>query len=159
MNVIFIDYDGVVNNIIWNAEGTKADYNHFHNGKVNNYQAIQWLSEFCEKYDYKIVVTSTWRLHPNYKECHKECLIAGGLRDGIEILGCVGRLSAGRGAEIMEYLSQHPEIEKWLVLDDEDCSDGFPEIKEHQVLCLTNAGFGLEQFEEACALHQQWCEE
>jgi hypothetical protein len=154
MNIIFLDYDGVVNNIIWDPEKGRADYSHPFMGKVNNFQACQWLSEFCEKYDYKIVVTSTWRLHPNYKEC----LIAGGLRDGIEILGRVGRLSAGRGAEIMEYLSQHPEVEKWLVLDDEDCSEGHPEIENHQVLCLTNAGFGLEQFEDACALHQRWCD-
>ena len=150
MNVIFLDYDGVVNNIIWNAEGTRADYSHPHRGFVNNREAVLWLSEFCQKYDYKIVVTSTWRLHPNYKEC----LIAGGLRDGIEILGCVGRLSAGRGAEITEYLSQHPEIEKWLVLDDEDCSEGYPEIEKHQVLCNTNAGFNLEEFELACKLHE-----
>lgn len=145
MNVIFLDYDGVVNNIVWNEEGTKADYSHPHRGFVNNRQACLWLSEFCEKHSYKIVVTSTWRLHPNYVEC----LYAGGLRDGIEILGCVGRLSAGRGAEIMEYLSQHPEVEKWLVLDDEDCSVGYEEIKDHQVLCTTNAGFNLEEFELA----------
>ena len=155
MNVIFLDYDGVVNNIIWNKEGTRAAYSHPHCGFVNNREAVLWLSEFCEKYNYKIVVTSTWRSHPNYAEC----LYAGGLRKTVEVIGCVGRLSAGRGAEIMEYISRHPEIEKWLVLDDEDCSAGHPEIKDHQVLCLTNAGFGLEQFEEACALHQQWCEE
>lgn len=151
MNVIFLDYDGVVNNIIWNKEGTRAAYSHPHCGFVNNREAVLWLSEFCEKYDYKIVVTSTWRLHPNYKEC----LIAGGLRDGIEILGCVGRLSAGLGAEIMEYLSQHPEIEKWLVLDDEDCSAGHPEIKDHQVLCLTNSGFNLEEYQLAIQQHEK----
>lgn len=151
MNIIFLDYDGVVNNIIWDPEKGRADYSHPFMGKVNNWQAVQWLSEFCEKHDYKIVVTSTWRLHPNYKEC----LIAGGLRDGIEILGCVGRRLESRGAEIMEYLSQHPEVEKWLVLDDEDCSEGHPEIAEHQVLCKTNAGFNLEEFELACKMHEQ----
>ena len=82
MNVVFLDYDGVVNNIIWDPEKGRADYSHPFMGKVNNFQACQWLSEFCEKYDYKIVVTSSWRLYPNYKEC----LIAGGLRDDIEIL-------------------------------------------------------------------------
>lgn len=151
MNVIFLDYDGVVNNIIWDPEKGRADYSHPFMGKVNNFQAVQWLSEFCEKYDYKIVVTSTWRLHPNYKEC----LIAGGLRDGIEILGCVGTRLETRGDEIMAYLRQHPEIEKWLVLDDEDCSEGFPEIENHQVLCRTNAGFNLEEFELAIQLHEK----
>lgn len=145
MNILFLDYDGVVNNIVWNEEGTKADYGHPHRGFVNNRQACLWLSEFCEKHNYKIVVTSTWRLHPNYVEC----LYAGGLRKNVEVIGCVGRLSAGRGAEIMEYLSHHPEVEKWIVLDDEDCSVGYEEIKDHQVLCLTNGGFNLEEFELA----------
>ena len=151
MNVIFLDYDGVVNNIIWDPERGRADYSHPHRGKVNNWQAVQWLSEFCQTHDYKIVVTSTWRLHPNYKEC----LIAGGLREGIEILGRVGRLENGRGAEIMEYLDKHPEIEKWLVLDDEDCSEGHPEIAERQVLCLTNGGFNLEEYELAIQLDEK----
>ncbi len=151
MNVVFLDYDGVVNNIIWDPEKGRADYSHPFMGKVNNWQAVQWLSEFCEKYDYKIVVTSTWRLHPNYKEC----LIAGGLRDGIEILGCVGTRLETRGDEIMECLRQHPGIEKWLVLDDEDCSEGHPEIKDHQVLCLNNGGFNLEEYQLAVKLHEQ----
>ena len=151
MNVIFLDYDGVVNNIIWDPEKGRADYSHPFMGKVNNWQAVQWLSEFCEKYDYKIVVTSSWRLHPNYKEC----LIAGGLRDGIEILGCVGTSLETRGDEIMEYLRQHPKIEKWLVLDDEDCSEGYPEMKDHQVLCLTNGGFNLEEYQIAIQLHEK----
>ena len=151
MNIVFLDYDGVVNNIIWDPKKGRADYSHPFMGKVNNWQACQWLSEFCEKYDYKIVVTSTWRLHPNYKEC----LIAGGLRDGIEILGCVGTRLESRGDEIMAYLRQHPEIEKWLVLDDEDCSEGFPEIAEHQVLCLTNGGFNLEEYQLAIQLHEK----
>lgn len=38
---------------------------------------------FCLKYNYSIVVTSTWRFDKNYKEC----LINVGLRPGIEILG------------------------------------------------------------------------
>ena len=151
MNVIFLDYDGVVNNIIWNADGTRADYSHPHRGYVNNREAVLWLSEFCQKYDYKIVVTSTWRLHPNYREC----LIAGGLREGITILGCTGRREDGRGSEIKEYLDKHPGIQRWLVLDDDDCSEGHPEIQDHQVLCKTNAGFNLEEFELAVQLHEK----
>lgn len=151
MNVIFLDYDGVVNNIIWDPEKGRADYSHPFMGKVNNWQAVQWLSEFCQKHNYKIVVTSTWRLNPNYKEC----LIAGGLRDGVEILGCVGTRLDSRGDEIMAYLRQHPGIEKWLVLDDEDCSERHPEIAEHQVLCLTNGGFNLEEYQLAQKLDAQ----
>jgi hypothetical protein len=150
MNVLFLDYDGVVNTIIWNENGTKADYNHPYHGKVNNFQAVQWVSEFCQKYDYKIVVTSTWRLKENYKEC----LIAGGLRDGIEILGCTGRHSLGRGAEIKDYLSKHPDISQYLVADDENAFEGYPDILERFVQCNHNGGFNYEEFHLACYLHK-----
>ena len=122
MNVLFLDYDGVVNTIIWNENGTKADYNHSYHGKVNNFQAVQWLSEACQKFHYDIVVTSTWRWDPNYKEC----LINGGLRDGIEILGRTPDLDGQpRGAEIKKYIEEHPEIKYYVIIDDD--SDMLPE--------------------------------
>ena len=84
MRVVFLDYDGVVNNIVWDAEGKRADYGSASSKKVNDFQAVQWVSEFCEKFGYDIVVSSTWRLW----EWYKEALINGGLRDGINIVGC-----------------------------------------------------------------------
>jgi len=53
MNILFLDYDGVVNNIIWGHNGERANYGTPKDNKVNDYQACQWISEFCEKYDYK----------------------------------------------------------------------------------------------------------
>ena len=105
-NIVFLDYDGVVNTIIWDADGKHADYNHPKDNKVNDFQAVQWLSEFCQKYDYSIVVTSSWARKPNYKEC----LINGGLREGIEILGCVSVFDFDRPQAIRDYLAEHPEI-------------------------------------------------
>ncbi len=150
MNVLFLDYDGVVNNIIWDPEKGRADYSHPFMGKVNNWQAVQWISEFCEKYNYKIVATSTWRLHPNYKEC----LIAGGLRNGIEILGCTKRLD-DRGEEILNWLEHHPGVEQWLVIDDEDCFQDYPEILKRFVQCTHNGGFNYEEYHMACHIHEE----
>lgn len=150
MNVLFLDYDGVVNNIIWNEDGTRARYGQPFHGKVNNRQAVQWVSEFCQKCGYSIVVTSTWRLHPNYKEC----LIAGGLREGIEILGCTKNLG-NRGKEILNWLDNHPGVEQWLVIDDENCFRDYPEILERFVQCTHNGGFNLEEFHTACRIHEK----
>ena len=74
---------GVVNNPIWDEAGKTCNYSWPSLGKVNNFQAVQWLSEACLKFGYDIVITSTWRDTANYAEC----LINGGLRKGIEILG------------------------------------------------------------------------
>ena len=118
--VIFLDYDGVVNTPMWNEKGTSCRYGWPSDGKVNNFQAVQWVSEACKKFHYDIVVTSTWRLSEDYKEC----LINGGLREGIEILGKTDHLTVpegwSRGHEIQKYLDEHPEINYFMILDDEN---------------------------------------
>ena len=56
LNVVFLDYDGVVNTPMWELRDGKWKYRHHqtYDGKVNNQQAVQWVSEFCEKYGYDI---------------------------------------------------------------------------------------------------------
>ena len=141
--VVFLDYDGVVNTPMWNAEGSQCSYNFSNHGKVNNFQAVQWVSEACQKFGYDIVVTSTWRLWDNYKEC----LINGGLRPGIDILGKTDRLrDSCRGAEIKKYLEEHPEILYYIIIDDED--DILSEQRGHFVLTNGDTGFNFSEFEK-----------
>ncbi len=139
--ICFLDYDGVVNTPMWNAEGTVCSYGFPKQGKVNNFQAVQWLSEACQKFGYDIVVTSTWRLDDNYKEC----LINGGLRKGIEVLGRTPRFSGQpRGAEIKAYLDEHPEIQYYVIVDDE--ADMLPEQMSHFIMTNGDTGFNLSEF-------------
>ena len=141
--VCFLDYDGVVNTPMWNAEGTMCSYGFPRQGKVNNFQAVQWLSEACQKFGYDIVVTSTWRLWDNYKEC----LINGGLRPGIEILGCTDCIrDTSRGNEIKKYIDEHPEIQYYVIVDDED--DILSEQREHFIMTNGDTGFNLKEFTE-----------
>lgn len=143
--VIFLDYDGVVNTPMWNDKGTHCSYNFPSDGKVNNFQAVQWISECCQKFHYDIVVTSTWRIKDNYKDC----LINGGLRPGIEILGRTDDLryddwSASRGDEIAKYLADHPEINYYMIVDDEN--DILPEQMDHFIQTNGDVGFTLSDF-------------
>lgn len=140
--ILFLDYDGVVNTIMWNEKGTVASYGYPWDNKVNNFQAVQWISEFCEKYGFDIVVTSTWRQDKNYKEC----LINGGLRKGIEILGRTKVLNRPRGEEIKEYLDSHPEIEQYIIVDDED--DMLEEQKEFLVKVNGTYGFNKPDYDK-----------
>ena len=126
---------------MWNAEGTHCSYGFPKQGKVNNFQAVQWLSEACQKFGYDIVVTSTWRLDDNYKEC----LINGGLRKGIEVLGRTPRFSGQpRGSEIKAYLGEHPEIQYYVIVDDE--ADMLPEQMGHFIMTNGDTGFNLSEF-------------
>lgn len=128
---------------MWNAEGTHCSYGFPKQGKVNNFQAVQWVSEACQQFGYDIVVTSTWRLDSNYKEC----LINGGLRPGIEVLGRTPRFSGQpRGAEIKAYLEEHPEILYYIIVDDE--ADILPEQRGHFIQTNGDTGFNLGEFKK-----------
>ena len=143
MNVVFLDYDGVVNTPMWSDDGKHCSYGMPSGNKVNNFQCVQWVSEFCQKYGYSIVVTSTWRMDTNYIECLKN----GGLRDGIEVIGKTPILNdKSRGEEIKAFLSAHPEVDKFIIFDDEsDMND----LKDHLILCNTATGFGMNEYEKA----------
>ena len=136
---------------MWNEKGTKCTYNFPQDNKVNNFQAVQWLSEACKKFHYDIVVTSTWRWDENYKEC----LINGGLRSGIEILGRTKEIrDQCRGFEIKTYLKEHPEINYYVIIDD-DCDmldeqlDNFIQTCGDKIytpnLYINNEGSGLTE--------------
>ena len=147
MNAVFLDYDGVVNTPLWGKDGI-CKYGFPEDNKVNNFQCVQWVSEFCEKYDYSIVVTSTWRAYKNYIDC----LVNGGLRSGIKVLGKTPMLHGKtRGEEIKQYLSEHTEIDNFLIFDDDSDMDG---LDDHLVLCSCFTGFGYAEFEEAGRLHE-----
>ena len=127
---------------MWNEKGTECSYNFPQDNKVNNFQAVQWLSEACQKFHFDIVVTSTWRWDANYKEC----LINGGLRSDIEILGKTPTIeNQCRGFEIKKYLEDHPEINYYIIIDD-DC-DMLPEQMGHFIMTDTKVGFTLNDFE------------
>ena len=126
---------------MWNTEGTHCSYNHNGHNKVNNFQAVQWLSEACQKFGYDIVVTSTWRIWDNYKDCLRN----GGLREGIEILGKTDRLrDVCRGVEIKKYIDEHPEIQYYVIVDDE--ADMLPEQMGHFIMTNGDTGFNLSEF-------------
>lgn len=128
---------------MWNAEGTQCSYGFPKQGKVNNFQAVQWISEACQKFGYDIVVTSTWRLSDNYKEC----LINGGLRPGIEIIGRTDSIrDVCRGVEIKKYLDEHPEILYYVIVDDE--ADILPEQHSHFIMTNGDTGFNLSEFKK-----------
>lgn len=146
--VVFLDYDGVVNTPMWNEAGTECRYGMPYDNKVNNFQAVQWVSEFCQKYGYSIVVTSTWRVDKNWKEC----LINGGLREGVEVIDRVP-IMHDRGEEILSWLFDHPEVQHWLIFDD----DTYDLSSNQYIRCVKtrpDVGFMEDDFNQAVVLHK-----
>ena len=90
MKIIFLDYDGVVNNLVFfniNGEPTFGyvgpDGEKSIDRQVNDFQAIAWLNKICREFECKLVITSTWRWRDDYQEC----LYRAGLNEKVEILG------------------------------------------------------------------------
>lgn len=150
--VVFLDYDGVVNRNMWtkvNGEWV-CRFGYPEDGQVNDEQAVQWISEFCEKYGYDIVVTSTWRKYPEWESCLRNA----GLRDNIKILGCTALPTKNRAEEISDYLAEHNEIKEYLIFDDKrELAKACP---EHLVLCDPIRGFGEHEYEKAVEMHNKF---
>lgn len=137
---------------MWTVKNGKrvSQYNFPKDGKTNNWQAMQWVSEFCEKHGYAIVISSTWRMD-GLGVCAK-CLRNGGLRDGVEIVGMTPRSESGyRGGEIKEWLDTHPEVDGFLIFDD-DCD--MEPYMDRLVRCRYDAGFLLNEFVRAETIHE-----
>ncbi|MBQ3048773.1 MAG: hypothetical protein IJC94_02340 [Oscillospiraceae bacterium] len=147
MNVLFLDYDGVVNTKMWDKEGKICRYNYPEDGSVNNFQSVQWVSEFCDRCGYSIVVTSTWAMHENYAEC----LRRGGLRDSIKILGKIDNYSTIE-EKITAYLNKHPEIYKYIIFDDKRIK-GKHSLKF--VWCDSRVGFSERDYIKALKIHNR----
>ena len=101
--VIFLDYDGVIN-----IGNKKFD------GQLDNPEAIMYLNKFCKEFNFNIVVTSSWRRHPNYKNM----LYDAGLDPKIKIIGCTIVSHLSREFEINKYLSDNPEVTEFIIIDD-----------------------------------------
>lgn len=150
MKVIFLDVDGVLN-----YAGCKAQCG-MYLGIEDDKVAL--LKKIVDATDAKIVLSSTWRLGINNKghrlEGHADYLKDKLGKYGLEIYDKTEQLTRNgelRGKEINEWLSRHPEVNQWVVLDDEWFWD-FDEYNIHQHIVRTwfwGTGLTEEDVEKA----------
>lgn len=110
MKVIFLDFDGVITTLKskWRLDDEK----------------IPLVKEICDKTGAKIVISSSWRIKDvettlkyafgkDYDDSHY-------LLNSRMVVGVTEKsLSGFRGNEIQKYLGTHPEIENYVILDDD----------------------------------------
>ena len=141
MNVIFLDFDGVVNTPVWDTIDREFKMNMPYHGFVNNRDAVEWIEAFCQIYDFNVVVSSDWRLNKNWREC----LLCGGFMDSERVIDRTPHFPPtsekyGRGHEIQTWLDEHPEVKNFLIVDD-DISEMLPEHKKHIIHTDEEIGF------------------
>ncbi len=144
MNLLFLDYDGVVNTTVFfeNEENPRAC--HPKDNMVSNYQACRWLSKLCIETNSKIVVTSSWRYESNYKEC----LYNGGLNSKIEIIGRTEELNfQPRWFAIDQFIkSLNEPVEHIVIIDDHNDMEKY---LEYLVECDSAVGFTRTEYFKA----------
>lgn len=128
MNIIFLDIDGVLN--------------------YNFSKPTKWNKNICErfnnlmiKYNYKIVITSTWRHHYNIQQL-QEIFNNNGIYS--DIIGTTGAIYSGdRGEEITDYLD-NGFIKNYIVID--DVIEGIKEyIPSTNLIEVKNSSIGLTE--------------
>lgn len=121
--IIFLDYDGVVNNYLWSnyldeetgEKYLKCSYAFPKDDIVNNFQAICWLNALYDEYPYEIVVTSTWRHYDNYKDC----LYNAGLNKNIKISKTNDVHWSRRDEEVYKWILDNNFNGSFVILDDD----------------------------------------
>lgn len=120
-----------------NIKAIFLDVDQLHEGVLNYYEAtarcgiyigiedekVALLKKIVEATGAKIVLSSTWRLGIDNKghrlEEHIPYLKEKLGKYGLEIYDKTPVCSNHRGREIDSWLKNHPEVEQWVVLDDE----------------------------------------
>ena len=108
MKVIFLDVDGVLNDFsssanIWDDTPTDTH--------------LKCLKLIVDETGAEIVLSSSWRLFMKNRKVVEKRLADFGMK----FISCTLELR-DRAEEIEEWLSRHPEVDKFVILDDECAS-------------------------------------
>jgi len=104
--IIFLDIDGVI---------TSPRVLSWYNWDIYAVNFLRWI---CEKADCKIVISSTWR--NNHKQDFFETIFNNLHEDWkTPNMRRYSEVRHERGYEIKKWLENHPEIEDYLIIDDD----------------------------------------
>ena len=167
MRVIFLDIDGVLN-----ADcdfGGKSKPNPYVSSDDGNRYCgigkshVKSLKKIVDRTDAVIVLVSSWKndyndyLRHGYFNRVGKYLYNKLRAEGLRIYDTTVRydFSSGRnrGYEIRQWLEDHPEVDRWVVLDDEKFND-YDFLKITPNLIQTSPEFGLWKLPELQAVYK-----
>ena len=154
MKVIFLDIDGV----LVTRNSIKYQYLNFPDDTSIRFSknAVRNLNRLIRLTKAKIVISSTWRLFHSLEEL-QNIFMKQGIKGEIISITSIDRAPVEedipRGQKIADWLVQHPEIEKYVIIDDDVQADC---IQFHPFNCVETSykrGFSPEdKFSEALAI-------
>lgn len=151
MKVIFLDFDGVIT--IPPKWYLKAD-------------KIKWIKKIVDETGAKIVVSSSWRcgtpptvedtinkMIGRPKRCPKNRMLNWLIDNLYDVTPCYSTEQykipfGGRGGEIQAWLNAHPEVDNYVILDD----DGDMDVSQTYHFVQTNYEDGITETEAIRAI-------
>lgn len=146
MKIIFLDHDGVICLLgQWGSRYDKSDEFRKGNPKATfseipifdrfddfDPDSVEVLNDILEKTGAEIVISSDWRIHSTLEELQdyykRQGIIKGPVaftphlkdidKDLAGLCAWKGWLEKARAEEIRHFLLMHPEVEKWVAIDD-----------------------------------------
>ena len=118
MKVIFLDIDGVLNSI-----DSMVAYHYLkipQRSRELDLISIGLLKALCDKTEAKICISSTWRIGRTVQD-FIDIFQSYGWEDS-PIIGMTPIMRSHgiyRGHEIQHWLDEHPEVENYVILDDD----------------------------------------
>lgn len=139
MKIVFLDIDGVLNNL-----GSAVVFKqHAYNSDGLDKTAVALVKWICEVTGAKVVISSSWRILYKHEMWFDGLLEAHGWRRP-PIIGMTPVLYEKgkiRGDEINAYLDTQPGVRAYVCLDDDS------DFHENQNLVLTDGILGLTLYE------------
>jgi hypothetical protein len=134
MKILFLDIDGVINSYRTAHAMDGFPFDTTPESLIKfDLTAIKLIQRICEDGDIKIVLSSTWRIHGDYKQIGEDLRLP--IIDATPI-----KLSSNRGEEIQMWLDVHPEVIQYIIVDDD--SDMLP--KQQKRFVKTTMADGLQ---------------
>lgn len=128
MKILFLDIDGVLNSVssfIYNNRlnllGLNKDFSHESLCPIAC-SNLQYVLEECP--DVNLVISSTWRKFNTFEELKEKLDKCHVCADRIVGITPVDE-DRYRGNEIQKYLSAHPEVTDFVILDDDSDMEPF----------------------------------
>ncbi len=115
--IIFLDVDGVLNSAKFDRWIQERHMKYYYGYELLDQNALLNLQDIVFVTGADIVLSSSWRLNDECCEQLRQQLLPYGLQF-IDKTVSLSRFS--RGEEIKEWLSRHPEVDSFVILDDED---------------------------------------
>ena len=144
MNILFLDFDGVINSKKWYSS-TQYKENNYKDPDVDP-KIIELLNNLTNQLNLKIVVSSSWKYDKGFSERLSRIGLDNVIDKTPDLISTVSYDKFCKGLEIETYLHKHPEVNNYIILDDED--EFYGEQLIHFIQTSYKTGFTIENYKD-----------